>query len=167
MTGRLLLIGMPAAGKTTVGTRLAEALALPFFDSDALVEQAAGQTIPRLFAQEGERAFRCRERQVLEELCCGAEHCVIATGGGVVLLPENRTVLRRSGTVFWLDRSLSNIMSTEFACGRPLLTAGEPALRALYDARKELYEACAHYRVPDGTVQEMSEYILRIWRETP
>ena len=89
------------------------------------------------------------------------------TGGGAVLTEQNRELLRRSGTVFWLDRTVDNIMSTDYAAGRPLLAGGEAALRALYAVRCPLYAACAHYRVPDGTVDQMKDFILRLWRDTP
>ena len=118
MTGRIILIGMPAGGKTTIGAALSRALSVPLYDADALTEQ-------------------------------------------------NRELLRRSGTVFWLDRTVDNIMSTDYAAGRPLLAGGEAALRALYAVRCPLYAACAHYRVPDGTVDQMKDFILRLWRDTP
>lgn len=84
-----------------------------------------GRSIPEIFAAEGEAAFRALERRTLEALCTETEiPCVIATGGGAVLTEQNRELLRRSGTVFWLDRTVDNIMSTDYAAGRPLL-AGE------------------------------------------
>lgn len=84
-----------------------------------------------------------------------------------MLTEQNRELLRRSGTVFWLDRTVDNIMSTDYAAGRPLLAGGEAALRAMYAVRCPLYAACAHYRVPDGTVDQMKDFILRLWRDTP
>lgn len=161
MTGRIILIGMPASGKTTVGQTLARALAVPFYDCDREVERVTGRTIPAIFAGEGEAAFRALERAALERLCAMDAPCVIATGGGAVLSAENRRLLRRSGTVFWLDRDLKNIMSTDCS-GRPLLSGGAETLRTLYKNRRDLYAACAHLLVPDGTVQQAADYILRI-----
>lgn len=161
MTGRLILVGMPASGKTTVGQTLARALAVPFYDCDREVERVTGRTIPAIFAGEGEAAFRALERAALERLCAMDAPCVIATGGGAVLSAENRRLLRRSGTVFWLDRDLKNIMSTDCS-GRPLLSGGAETLRTLYKNRRDLYAACAHLLVPDGTVQQAADYILRI-----
>ena len=121
MTGRIILIGMPAGGKTTIGAALSRALSVPLYDADALAEQTAGRSIPAIFAAEGEAAFRALERRTLEALCTETETpCVIATGGGAVLTEQNRELLRRSGTVFWLDRTVDNIMSTDYAAGRPL-----------------------------------------------
>ena len=164
MTEHIILIGMPASGKTAVGQALADRLGLPFFDCDQAVSHLAGRSIPEIFAGEGEDAFRPLERRALEELCARAAPGIIATGGGAVERPDNCALLRGSGTVFWLDRDIENIMSTDYAAGRPLLAGGETALRELYARRRGLYEGCAHYRVPDGTVPQVADYILRIWR---
>ena len=107
---------------------------------------------------------RATVREALQELC-RREDCVIATGGGGVLLPENRALLRRSGTVLWLDRDVERILQTDFSAGRPLLGQGAPALKRLAAERRELYDACAHHRIPDGDVNAVLSEILRIWRE--
>lgn len=164
MTGRIILIGMPASGKTTVGRAVAQALFLPFHDCDREVERLTGRTIPELFATEGEAAFRAVESRALAALCTAEAPCVIATGGGAVLSAENRRLLRRSGTVFWLDRDLKNIMSTDCS-GRPLLSGGAEALRTLYKNRRDLYAACAHLLVPDGTITQVTDYILQTAKE--
>ena len=164
MTGRIILIGMPASGKTTVGRAVAQALSLPFHDCDREVERLTGRTIPEIFAAEGEEAFRAVESRTLAALCTAEAPCVIATGGGAVLSAENRRLLRRSGTVFWLDRDLKNIMSTDCS-GRPLLSGGAEALRTLYKNRRDLYTACAHLLVPDGTITQVTDYILQTVKE--
>ena len=164
MTGRIILIGMPASGKTTVGRAVAQALSLPFHDCDREVERLTGRTIPEIFAAEGEEAFRAAESRALAALCTAEAPCVIATGGGAVLSAENRRLLRRSGTVFWLDRDLKNIMSTDYS-GRPLLSGGAEALRTLYKNRRDLYAACAHLLVPDGTITQVTDYILQTVKE--
>lgn len=164
MTGRIILIGMPASGKTTVGRAVAQALSLPFHDCDREVERLTGRTIPEIFAVEGEKAFRAVESRALTALCTAEAPCVIATGGGAVLSAENRRLLRRSGTVFWLDRDLKNIMSTDCS-GRPLLSGGAEALRTLYKNRRDLYTACAHLLVPDGTITQVTDYILQTAKE--
>lgn len=94
MTGRIILIGMPAGGKTTIGAALSRALSVPLYDADALTEQTVGCSIPEIFAAEGEAAFRALERRTLEALCTETETpCVIATGGGAVLTEQNRELL--------------------------------------------------------------------------
>ena len=79
MTGRIILIGMPASGKTTVGRAVAQALSLPFHDCDREVERLTGRTIPEIFAAEGEEAFRAVESRALAALCTAEAPCVIAT----------------------------------------------------------------------------------------
>ena len=143
---------------------MAQALSLPFHDCDREVERLTGRTIPEIFAAEGEEAFRAVESRALAALCTAEAPCVIATGGGAVLSAENRRLLRRSGTVFWLDRDLENIMSTDCS-GRPLLSGGAEALRTLYKNRRDLYAACAHLLVPDGTITQVTNYILQTAKE--
>ena len=158
----LILIGLPASGKTSAGRLLSQRLVMPFFDCDDAVAAAAGRSIPDIFAQQGEEGFRQLESRVLRELC-GREGCVIATGGGAVLREENRRLLRRSGTVFWLDRPLSDIMSTDFQTGRPLLAAGRAALEALAAQRRPLYAECACCRIGEPVLERAVAEIQRIW----
>ena len=159
----LILIGLPASGKTSAGRLLAQRLAMPFFDCDDAIAAAAGQSIPDIFARQGEEGFRQLESRVLRELC-GREGCVIATGGGAVLREENRRLLRQSGTVFWLDRPLEDIMSTDFRTGRPLLAAGRRALETLAAQRQPLYAACACHRIGEPVLERAVEEIQRTWR---
>ena len=119
----LILIGLPASGKTSVGRVLARRLDMPFYDCDQAIEDAQGQSVSAILSPHGELFFRDAESRMLEELC-RRERCVIATGGGAVLRQENRLLLRRSGTVFWLDRPFEDIMSAKFQGGRPLRTGG-------------------------------------------
>ena len=159
----LILIGLPASGKTTVGRQLARRLDMPFFDCDEAIEAAAGCSVSDIFARYGESYFRQLEHRTLEMLC-RKESCVIATGGGAVLREDNRLLLQRSGTVFWLDRPLSDIMSTDFQTGRPLLTAGRKALERLAAERRALYAACAHYRIAEPLLELAISQIEEIWK---
>ena len=161
--GDLILIGLPASGKTTVGRQLARRLDMPFFDCDEAIEAAADCSVSAIFARYGESYFRQLEHRTLEELC-RKEGCVIATGGGAVLREDNRLLLQRSGTVFWLDRPLSDIMSTDFQTGRPLLTAGRKALERLAAERRALYAACAHYRIAEPLLEPAISQIEEIWK---
>ena len=157
----LILIGLPASGKTSVGRALARRLDMPFYDCDEAVETAAGQSVSAIFSQHGETFFRDMESKILEDLC-SRERCVIATGGGAVLRQENRLLLRRSGVVFWLDRPLEDIMSTDFQTGRPLPAEGRQALERLAAAR--LYASCACHRIPESLLEKAVEDIENIWR---
>ena len=161
--GDLILIGLPASGKTTVGRQLARRLDMPFFDCDEAIGAAAGCSVSDIFACRGEAYFRELEHRTLETLCC-KEGCVIATGGGAVLREDNRLLLQRSGTVFWLDRPLADIMSTDFQTGRPLLTAGRKALERLAAERRALYAACAHYRIAEPLLELAISQIEEIWK---
>lgn len=161
--GDLILIGLPASGKTTVGRQLAQRLDMPFFDCDEAIGAAAGCSVSDIFACRGEAYFRELEHRTLETLC-RKEGCVIATGGGAVLREDNRLLLQRSGTVFWLDRPLADIMSTDFQTGRPLLTAGRKALERLAAERRTLYAACAHYRIAEPLLELAISQIEEIWK---
>ncbi|MFK8185072.1 MAG: shikimate kinase [Phormidesmis sp.] len=97
----LYLIGMMGAGKTTIGRKLANRIGYRFFDTDLLIEQSAGKSIPEIFESEGEAAFRELETKVLEQLSAYTS-LVVATGGGVITQPMNWSYLRH-GVVIWLD----------------------------------------------------------------
>lgn len=123
---RLFLIGYRGTGKSIVGELLAAALGWDFLDADAVVEESAGKTIADIFATDGEQAFRDRESAVLVNL---PPQLVLATGGGVVLRPANRTILKTSGYVAWLTASPEAIWhrlqsDPTTAARRPALTTG-------------------------------------------
>lgn len=160
----LVLIGMPGSGKSTVGKILSKMLCMPLVDTDALVEQTAGKTIPELFAQEGERAFRDREiaaaRQAAE-----LDNTVIATGGGIILRPENMEALAATGLIFFRDRDLEDIIGEDHM-GRPLVGKDPDKLRILYTQRIDLYRKYAQYTISDTkTVEEAAARIAALYRE--
>jgi shikimate kinase len=99
MVDRLILVGMMGAGKTTVGNELAQRLGWEYLDSDAQVMADTGRTVPELFVEQGEAAFRAEEERVLTEALSGDRPVVVSAAGGVVLSPANRALLARSGTV--------------------------------------------------------------------
>lgn len=116
----LLLAGMMGAGKTSVGRLLAERLGWNFVDSDACVEQTHARPIREIFALEGEARFRALEREALEKL--PARHAVVALGGGAVVDPATRKLLRAKGTLVWLDASPETLARRVGPSGaRPLL----------------------------------------------
>lgn len=163
----IVLIGMMGSGKSAVGRFLAERLGRPFVDTDALVEAAAGCTVAELFAREGEAAFRDREAAVIAAVAA-RDRQVVATGGGAVLRPENRALLRASGLVIWLDAPPEALLQRARAQGierRPLLAGEDPLgkLRSLAASRAAAYAAAAHLRVQtDGrTVAAVAEEILK------
>lgn len=145
----IVLIGFMGSGKTTVGHLVAEKLAWPFVDTDALVVEEAGLSIPDIFAAEGEAGFRERESAVLERLA-GEPPSVIATGGGIVTQPRNAPLLRSLGFVVWLSASEADIYArVSRNRSRPLLQTPDPrrTIHDLLDQRRPLYESFAHLTI--------------------
>ena len=132
----LIFVGLPGSGKSTVGRLAARTLGLPFVDA---------------------------ETRVLTDLC-RREGVVLATGGGAVLRRENRTLLKGSGLVIFLDRSPWAIRRTLRRQGRPLLTDDDAIFR-LYRQRRSLYRAAAHHTVNKPTARQAAEEAVRLWRE--
>ena len=160
----LVLIGMPGSGKTTVGKILSRMLCMPLVDTDALVEKAAGKTIPELFAQEGESAFRDRETAAARQ-AAELDNTVIATGGGIILRPENMAALAATGLIFFRDRDLADILGEDHM-GRPLVGKDPDKLRILYTQRIDLYRKYAQYTISDTkTAEEAAARIAALYRE--
>ncbi len=133
------------SGKTAVGRQLAERLGIPFLDSDAEIETRTGVDIAYIFEREGEAGFRAREREVIDELTQTAG-IVLATGGGAILLPENRERLATRGTVVFLDASIDQqLQRTRRGQHRPLLATADPRARLeeLMSVREPLYRSIA------------------------
>ena len=149
----IVLIGMPGAGKTTVGRLLAQTLNREFVDCDEELVREAGMEIPAYFQRYGEGAFRDLETKVLAQVT-QRSRLVIATGGGCVTRPENRDLLRQNGTVVWLRRALADLPID----GRPV--SQSKGIQAIYQARKPLYEAFSDFAVDNTTPQEAAQAIL-------
>ena len=129
------------AGKTSVGRRLAEALDLPFRDSDDEVERAAGMAVPEIFELYGETPFREAERRVIARLLNGPPH-VLGTGGGAFVDPTTRALLREKALVVWLKADVDVLAKRVARKGnRPLLAGKDPVavLTALAEARYPIY----------------------------
>ena len=153
-TLNLILVGMPGCGKSTLGQAVAAALQREFVDCDAEIVRRAGKSIPEIFAQDGEGAFRALESGVLADVCRG-HGLVISTGGGAVLRAENRDAMRQNGRVCLIRRALALLPRD----GRPL-SASEDAVARLWEARRAAYETAADFPVEnDGTVEEAAEKI--------
>ena len=163
----VFLIGPMGSGKTAVGRHLARALGLPFHDSDAEIERRTGVDIPFIFEKEGEAGFRQREREAIEALTL-LPGIVLATGGGAVLLPENRRRLAERGCVVYLETSVRQQADrVRHGRNRPLLEQqGDIAgrLGELMDVRSPLYSEIADLTVStDGRrVPAVAEEILRL-----
>jgi shikimate kinase len=137
----VVLVGLMGAGKTSVGRRLADKLEVPFVDADHEIEQAAGKTIPEIFADHGEGYFRDGERRVIARLLESGGK-VLATGGGAFMQPETRDVIRKNAISVWLRADLPLLMKrVRRRSNRPLLKAGDPeeVMRRLIDERYPVY----------------------------
>ena len=162
----LVLVGPPATGKTTVGTAVAELLALPFRDTDADVEDVAGRSVPALFVQYGEPHFRALEEQAVARAL--AEHTgVLALGGGAVTSAATRALLveygRKGGTVVWLDVDLASAARrVGLSRDRPILGVNPRAmLRTMLEERAVLYGEVATATVHTGG-REPSDVIAEV-----
>ncbi|MFZ2857718.1 shikimate kinase [Acidovorax sp.] len=150
---RCALVGMPGSGKSTVGRQLAHRAGVPFIDLDHRLERTIGTTIRHFFEVEGEARFRDLESQLLAEVAQLPGGLVLSTGGGAVLRPENREVLRQFGNVLYLRASPEEIYKrVKHDKTRPLLQGGNPLekLRELYAQRDPLYRETAHYVIETG-----------------
>nr|WP_041676073.1 shikimate kinase [Ramlibacter tataouinensis] len=148
------LVGLPGAGKSTVGRQLARRLKLPFVDADHRIEQLLGCSIRSFFEREGESAFRDVEASVIDELTRQSAS-VIATGGGAVLREANRRCLRERCQVVYLYSAPEDIFRRiQHDTQRPLLQVDDPMarLRELFEARDPLYRQTAHVVVEAGTL---------------
>lgn len=166
----IVLIGLMGSGKSTVGRELSRRTGLSLLDMDAVIEEQVGLSIPDIFREKGEAHFRLLETALLRYLeqgiASGHGAHIISTGGGVVLRPENREILRRMGLTVWLNVDLANLLlRTARAQNRPLLQVAdrEATLRALLVERSPLYTQASHLRINSSEmkVPEVVNTILR------
>ena len=161
----IVLIGLMGAGKTSLGKRLAKKFNLPFLDSDAEIEKAAGCTIADIFAQFGEEEFREGERRVIERIFAG-ERAVVATGGGAFMDPRIRALVRTHAVSIWLRADLDTLVkrTTKRRGERPLLKTGDPRdiLEKLMAQRYPVYgEADSIVDVGDEPLPETCERVYK------
>jgi len=162
----IILVGLMGSGKTTVGKALARKLGVPFVDSDHEIEARTGVRIPTIFEVEGEAGFRRREAQVIAELCA-QDGIVIATGGGAVMDPENRRVMRQGAWVVYLDVPVRLLFErTRHDDNRPLLKVADPMakLESLRALRDPLYREVADF-VLDGGRYHSNQAVQRLFKE--
>ncbi len=146
-TKNVVLIGMPGCGKSSVGRTLATLTDRPFIDTDELVREKACMSIPEIFQRKGEKAFRDIETAVLKKI--GKQSgAVIAAGGGVVTVPENRYWLAQNGTVVLLNYDLDKLDTS----GRPLSFQKSP--HQLYAEREALYKEWSDYTFYNADISE-------------
>ncbi len=167
----IILVGFMASGKSHVGRILSRQTGRPLADADAEIVKRAGQPIDRIFAEQGEAAFRTLEQKVIAGLCRGSGQ-VISAGGGAFAQPENRRVMLSRGTVFCLQARPETIYRRLRAddrsgpAARPLLAGPDPAgrIRELLTRRAEAY-AQAHYCIDTDalTPKQVAERVLTLF----
>ena len=167
MKSNLVLIGMPGSGKSTVGKQVARSLGYAFFDTDAMVEQAAGMSIPAIFEEHGECYFRDLESEAARKIAL-EQRAVVSCGGGMILREENMVRLGRNGQIFFLDRPLERL-KTAYMENRPLVQEGEEKekrLEKLYTERYNLYKKYAKYSIANDTsVSEVAKILVELYRK--
>jgi shikimate kinase len=161
----IVLTGFMGTGKTTIGRLLAQRLNLAFVDTDALIVARDGRAIPDIFRQDGEAAFRQLETAVAQELAAQS-NLVIATGGGLLLDPQNVTALSGNGCIFCLVASPAEILRRVGAgSGRPLLQGPDPAatIRQLLADREVAYgrftQIDTDNKSPEQIVKEIMKWV--------
>lgn len=165
----VVLIGLMGAGKTKIGTALADRLGLGFVDSDDVIIAREAMGIPDIFAQKGEAHFRMVEREVIASLLNG-EPCIIATGGGAVMTAGTDDLIFSQSLSVWLKAELDVLLGrvTRHIDKRPLLKNGDPAeiLSGLMDKRYPVYErAAVHVQSTDASVEENLNSVVKALAE--
>jgi shikimate kinase len=163
-TSRIFLIGPMGTGKTTIGSQLAHGLKFAFVDSDQELEARTGASISLIFDVEGEAGFRERECKIIDELT-QRNDVVVATGGGVVMRPENCDCLSQRGFVIYLKSPVEALIQrVRFDQSRPLLRTVDPeqTLRDLMVVREPLYSSIADFVIDTGalTVKQVIKKIM-------
>lgn len=150
----IVLVGMPGCGKSTVGRILAEKTGRELIDLDQRLVEKVGKSIPDIFAEGGERLFRRMESEVVEEVS-KLTGKILATGGGVVTVPENIPNLRQNGLIFFINRPLEQLATD----GRPLSKSGR--LDEMAERRLPLYRGCADYEIAFESSEQVACEILK------
>lgn len=148
----IIFIGLMGAGKTTIGRQLAKQLGKTFYDTDHEIEKRTGVKIPVIFDLEGEEGFRKRESAIIKELV-QLDNVVLATGGGAVLLNENREALNKNGHVIYLRAAVNDLWKRmRHDKSRPLLQNVDirARLEQLYTERHPIYTQMANTIVDTG-----------------
>lgn len=165
----IVLVGPMGSGKTSVGRRLACVLKRDFFDSDFEIVARTGVAIDHIFDVEGEEGFRNRETSMLTDLC-EISNIVIATGGGIVIRPENRELLKHNSFVVYLSSSVEQLVNrTARSKSRPLLersTNREQTIKDILEARESFYQEVADI-VIDTTGKKLYAIINEITKSIP
>ncbi len=166
MDAPVAFIGYMGSGKTTVGRSLADRLGRSFIDLDDEIERRADRSIPQIFATSGEHHFRDLEHRALRDALERPDAPIVSCGGGVVVRPENRALLRDARTVL-LEEDLGVLFTRTRGAGRPLRGGGMDEFERRYRARIPLYRECAALTVSvagrrqDEIAEEVEKWLKR------
>lgn len=152
----IVLVGMPSCGKTTIGNQLASELNMRFIDTDKEIEKTFGKTIPDIFKESGESGFRDMESEVVSRIS-SMQNCVIATGGGAILRPQNITALKGNGVIYFIDRPLEMLVTTD---DRPLSSRRDDLVKR-YNERYGIYCAVADKKIVNDSAVETAVTALK------
>jgi len=151
----IVLTGMPSSGKSTVGKQLANELGMQFIDTDKEIEKSEGKTIPEIFTEVGESGFRDIEARIITTVSA-KQNCVISTGGGAILREQNITALKGNGTIFFIDRPLEKLVTTD---DRPLSSNRDDLVKR-YNERYDIYCNTADEQIlNDGEIDAVTKAI--------
>ena len=143
----IFLIGMPGAGKTTIGKALAQTLGLDFYDVDTEIQERTGKSIQNIIIHDGEEEFHQLEFTVIQDLVSKKNASVIATGGGTVLCDAPAELMRESGYVVLIQRDVKQILDDLDMEIRPLLKESIEYIFRLYEERQPIYERVSHIKI--------------------
>jgi shikimate kinase len=163
----LYLVGFMGTGKSTVGRAVAHRLGFQLLDSDHEIERQQGKTIPEIFAQDGEPAFRAMERGFIDQ-GHPAQRTLVSCGGGLVIQPGMLAALQARGVVICLHASLETVLArTARNRTRPLLDVENPEerIKTLYAAREAIYRQSGTLILTDARpLSDIVAHVIRVWR---
>lgn len=172
---KIILVGYRATGKSSLAKLIAERLGWEWLDTDPLIEERAGKSIAKIFAEEGETHFRDLEEMAVADVLRETKSLVVATGGGVPLRERSRKLLRDSGIVFWLQAKPKTIYErmngdATTADRRPALTdlSALDEIKTVLANRQKAYQECAHHVIDtDGSsLDTLAQYICELSRSS-
>ncbi|NKF07511.1 shikimate kinase [Clostridium gasigenes] len=158
---KVLLIGMPGCGKTTIGKLLATKLNYNFCDMDKYIEDISGETVKELF-EKGEENFRKWENKACVKLS-KKRRVIISSGGGVIKNEKNIDLFREESIIIFIDRPLDNIIEDVNIEKRPLLSSGKEKLYNIFQERYELYNKYCHIKIVNNGF--LKDIIFEIQKE--